>query len=341
MSSSLPNTTSSRLPFVDQLKGFAIFLVVLGHVYNLSLKPEFSLVPTFISVIHMPVFMFIAGYMFYRKDDAFSWTGYFQEMKRKFRRVFVPFISFVLLVCFYRDWNIVDVMMNNMKYGYWFIYTLFMLYLVYYPFLYVRMGKMTEIVTYIVGSSLGLLVVKYLQMGGVVSLFSLTQFAQYSFPFLLGMWLRKHREVMGYLETSNRVYTFLLVVFSICYYGYIHIEYGTLTASLQSFAFHFVMTGVSGLLFWIGFKNLALSHQLGSCLGWLGKNSLSIYLIHYFFLPSLEKYNTYTDAADSILLFLIAVVMAVFVLSLTSLISIVVAQSAFLSRYLLGVYKKQ
>jgi len=157
----------SRLMFVDQLKGFAIVLVVIGHIYNFSLLPAFSHVPTFISMIHMPIFMFIAGYMFHKKGNTLNIVSYFHSMSKKFRRICVPFISFTVIACILRNWNYCDLLMNEMKYGYWFLFTLFLFYLFYYPFLYFsKLPKFIELLVYTVFSILLILFCKYVLLGG-------------------------------------------------------------------------------------------------------------------------------------------------------------------------------
>lgn len=250
------NHSMERLVFVDQLKGFAIFLVIIGHVYNFSLVPSFSYVPTFISMIHMPVFMFIAGYMFHRKDDSLKVIAYFYSMCRKFQRIMFPFISFTIIVCVLRDWNYCDLLMNEMKYGYWFLLTLFMFYLVYYPFLYLSMlSKYIELLVYLILSVLLILLCKYIFSGGVKSLLSLDLFAQYSFPFLIGMWLNKYRIELKILqnERKNILYTILITLFLIAFYLFVQVEYGSFIATVQSFGLRFVMIGISGFICWIFF----------------------------------------------------------------------------------------
>lgn len=43
------------------MKGFAIFLVVLGHVYMFSYDRSESVLPSIIGSFHMPLFMFLSG----------------------------------------------------------------------------------------------------------------------------------------------------------------------------------------------------------------------------------------------------------------------------------------
>ena len=333
------NHSMGRLVFVDQLKGVAIFLVIIGHVYNFSLVPSFSYVPTFISMIHMPVFMFIAGYMFHRKDDSLKVIAYFYSMCRKFQRIMLPFISFTIIVCVLRDWNYCDLLMNEMKYGYWFLLTLFMFYLVYYPFLYLSMlSKYIELLVYLILSVLLILLCKYIFSGGVKSLLSLDLFAQYSFPFLIGMWLNKYRIELKILqnERKNILYTILITLFLIAFYLFVQIEYGSFFGTVQSFGLRFVMIGISGLICWIFFSNINLTNKLGSCLSWLGMNSLPIYVLHYFFLPDSAFFVGCVDSIDGVILLSISVLISLLTLSLTVISYKVLSYSALLQRFLFG-----
>lgn len=62
-----------RLDYVDSLKGFAILLVVMGHVIAWFFKSYMDILPMqpspmrlwhIIYSFHMPLFMFISGYLF-------------------------------------------------------------------------------------------------------------------------------------------------------------------------------------------------------------------------------------------------------------------------------------
>ena len=76
-----------RLGYIDCLKGFAIFLVVLGHVvqnYNLMDSWIFRIIYSF----HMPLFMFMSGYVCFRKYD---WT----IIKKRGIQLLIPFFSYI------------------------------------------------------------------------------------------------------------------------------------------------------------------------------------------------------------------------------------------------------
>ncbi len=81
-----------RIEWLDDLKGFAIFLIVLGHVLatfanmTKALPHEVSNVFfKFIYSFHVPLFFIIAGITFTAKDDFLSF------LKKKFFRLMLPY----------------------------------------------------------------------------------------------------------------------------------------------------------------------------------------------------------------------------------------------------------
>lgn len=54
---------TQRIDYVDRMKGLAIFLVVMGHVYYFAFDRSASLVFRLISSFHMPLFMFLSGFV--------------------------------------------------------------------------------------------------------------------------------------------------------------------------------------------------------------------------------------------------------------------------------------
>lgn len=52
-----------RIVYLDRLKGFAILLMVLAQVYLFPLQMGDSLVFRMIGSFHMPLFMFISGFV--------------------------------------------------------------------------------------------------------------------------------------------------------------------------------------------------------------------------------------------------------------------------------------
>ena len=55
-----------RLQYVDFLKGFAILCVVVGHIA--AFNPKCDLLIDFVYSFHMPLFFFISGFLFHKKN---------------------------------------------------------------------------------------------------------------------------------------------------------------------------------------------------------------------------------------------------------------------------------
>lgn len=52
-----------RLNYIDRLKGFAILTVVAGHVYLFGMDHSESIWQDVIGSFHMPLFMYMSGYL--------------------------------------------------------------------------------------------------------------------------------------------------------------------------------------------------------------------------------------------------------------------------------------
>ena len=48
---------NNRIDYIDRMKGFAIFLVVMGHVLGFSFRQPDDVAGRWISSFHMPLFM--------------------------------------------------------------------------------------------------------------------------------------------------------------------------------------------------------------------------------------------------------------------------------------------
>ena len=67
---------SQRFEWVDKLKGIAIVLVVLGHAISGSGVFDQDVIPVIWDVVykvinsfHMPLFFFLSGFLYNRKND--------------------------------------------------------------------------------------------------------------------------------------------------------------------------------------------------------------------------------------------------------------------------------
>ena len=81
--------TVGRINRFDNLKGFAILLIVFGHLCFIYDKNNLVyLLRNFVYLVHLPIFFFVSGY--------FSKIGPNEPIKA-FKRLLVPYILFTII----------------------------------------------------------------------------------------------------------------------------------------------------------------------------------------------------------------------------------------------------
>ena len=121
-------TTRNR--FCDNIRGYAILLVVIGHSIQCQIK-DFDANPIFemIYSFHMPLFMFISGYVNCVPGQDKQYNGAW--LKRRFQSLVIPFLVWIALpYLFTRNWadfpKYVLHVIQSPDYGYWFLWVLFL-----------------------------------------------------------------------------------------------------------------------------------------------------------------------------------------------------------------------
>lgn len=121
--------TQKHLHFIDAAKGFAIIAVVTGHCLQEYLRHTHFLIQL-IQSFHIPLFMFISGYLGYKITD-------WKQLKKKVVRLLIPFSSYALIIsciAIAQDHTIsafchtfVDILLFPDK-GLWFLWALFFIF---------------------------------------------------------------------------------------------------------------------------------------------------------------------------------------------------------------------
>lgn len=117
-----------RLHYIDQLKGFAILLVVVGHVIEWCFnETSTSLLYRIIYSFHMPLFAFMSGFVFRGESN-------FMESLKKFgkqtERLMLPFLVVGLIYSYsVLHLNYEAFFQHLYKQGYWYLLFLLQCYL--------------------------------------------------------------------------------------------------------------------------------------------------------------------------------------------------------------------
>lgn len=110
-----------RLLYLDNLKGFLILLVVLGHcIQTTNADYDHDIVFRYIYAFHMPLFMFVSGWVSYKA--VMEW----KMVKRRFVQLIVPFAAWAVLgACIHNDWAGLYSVLLHPDNGLWFLWALF------------------------------------------------------------------------------------------------------------------------------------------------------------------------------------------------------------------------
>lgn len=86
--------SSERIMWIDALRGFAILLVVVGHILLMRYWPDGDLVKKYIYSFHMPLFMLISGFFAKKTLKFISFRAMGDYLKRKAFQLMMPFCVF-------------------------------------------------------------------------------------------------------------------------------------------------------------------------------------------------------------------------------------------------------
>lgn len=299
-----------RNQYFDIIKGFTIFLVVLGHVIQ-SFMPNYEKNSLFLFIysFHMPLFITIAGYFFLHSVDKVDSITF---IKNKFQRLMLPSLSMGAINCCivfcgkllnHKEINIAF-FLDLLFTGLWFLSTLFIL--------------------SVIGCFLRKILKNYMYWGWIIITIVLyfipniylSHELKYLTPFFVGaIALSRY----NWEEISNKVLLLSVVPF------FILLSQFTFPMSLYEMQDDFftinhlyiylyrMFIGVLGCLFSMFVCKLIRGNIcLGKCAMFLGTISLPIYAIHQKFLD----WNLFVHISVANMFLIVSITFIVIVLSI-------------------------
>lgn len=257
--------------FLDILKGFAILLMVIGHVITWLYNPSVSSTPfknhiwwNVIYSFHMPLLFFVSGYLF-PKSDRINWRSALTGIKKRMISLLIPFVFGGILYHIFRgsEWTV-----------FWFLLALFNFTIINTFWEVVRTrGKyqiLADIVFYLIFYAMMVFVPK-----GITNVLELRPV--HYLVFCLGIIIRRYR-YEKFLDNRH--------VFSVSFLLFVIINY--LTINGIKIPQSFILTSVTGIATsWYLFKRLDVQSLLYRFLKCLGYYSLELYISHGFFVIKL------------------------------------------------------
>ena len=290
--------TKERLHYFDMLKGIAIFMVVMGHVITFCIREiDRAAIFKFIGEIHMPLFFFISGW--------FSWNAVRSpNLTRRALQLLVPMAVCSTLWIWYfphsglespLDSTFCGLWTSDWKNGYWFTLVLFEITAVYaalHPVLLRCRTFASEALVWAIAFAAVFLLDNVTAGTLFNAVASIPLVSAFFCVFAFGASAARHRESFLRLVRNEAVFTAAILVGALtlymkCWYW----EFPFMDLRLAHIAVGVTLhvclaiVGVGVVRPW-GLKAYEADKPglFAAMWSYVGSKSLSIYLLHYFFL---------------------------------------------------------
>lgn len=299
---------SSRIEYIDRLKGLAILAVVMGHIIYFVFHLSEDLIWGYIYSFHVPLFIFLSGYVI-------STPPHMLKLIKRMIALLMPAITIGGFLCYVTGHSLLYFVTDDMKLGYWYLFVLAFFYLLLIPFLVnSKCEKVVLRVLIDVGLALGIWIIlfllsRYVLSKNITNILSLNSCYNLWPFFILGYLFRKW-DITKEIMRRNWI-------FSVSLLGYVSIKL-SLDNGLKMHFIPLIMSfcAIISLICLFGWReneHTVLDKQLGL----IGRNTLDIYIYHYFLLqiislPLLGKWISSTENyfIEGILLILLSLSIA-------------------------------
>ena len=343
--------SGQRVDYIDALKGFLILSVVMCHVagFCIGIQDNHSSFLPILFEFRNPPFFFISGMFAYKIDAVWNRSYCYNIVKRKFISIAWPSILLLAALLYvHPSYNGHTFLHDNLKdlWFHWFTLSLFVFFVFY---------SITELLL----SSLSNQIFKsifLLSYGMIFYILFSVQSIYYNLPltdsiklllgmdywgffffFILGVLARKHYNRFVKLINNNLFIAICIFIFFI---------FNLFSQPLQNNHFNLfrIITYVTGIiLVFTFFKTYPPKGILNKIMTFVGKRTLDIYLIHYFFLPLALYENTsiFRDTPMPILEFAVTFFISITIIAISLLVSCIIRLSPISAYIILGSKNKK
>lgn len=269
---------SHRMQWLDAMRGMAMLMVIYTHqVLGSDLQSKCITVDAF-ALLMLPMFFFISGYL-----STGTKTNFWIKGRKLAVRLLLPTVAVYLIhAALYR--HSID-LMDQMKGGYWFLPTLFVMELLGYSCfklignLSLRYKVLVLILIILVNKVFMSVAFRYgILSGAYAKAWQINLFCQFLTPFLMGAIVKYTESLISKSGAPSKyLLAFLITIFIImCYLPFSMV--GFIMPALGTWAIFILMKQ---------YRNAFSSKtRIGRFLIFCGCNSLGLYLLHYFVLQS-------------------------------------------------------
>lgn len=318
-----------RIGYIDALRGFTMLLVVCVHTTTFS-KIDIYPYPEFFGLFRMPLFFFISGFILYKKEFIWNLSNTVKFLSRKFLVQIIPTAIFLSLFLFTIPFETINGKLN----GYWFTVTLFEYFLVYgLCNLLIRKQFVTNILLLVF--ALFLFIFSYNSWCHnnfpLINNYLLCNFEYFIF-FIIGTITKKYFEwICKYVFNNNIIMLFVIALTFIGPILYLNNYFVKLEVKLA-----LSILGIFSIFYFFMKNGLYMDNsRVGKTLQFIGRRTLDIYLLHYFFVNnSISWVNNFNFSPT--IIFVISILTSLVIIGICLLISKFLRTNPLLGKILFG-----
>lgn len=298
-----------RLDYIDEMKGFAILLVVICHIYlPYSIEGAMHPIASMIYSFHMSFFFFLSGYV-NNKVNAIETKGYKNFITKRISSLVVPFLfwSFIAPI-FIKDFipNNINTFLEPFNIfpnrHYWFLPVLFifmMLYLIRY-YIIKRLPRLElpfDILSIVLWCICGVIFLQY----------HLIVYGIYWFSFLFGNAISKSTNLRKFIIRKS-TWGISAIILCIAWKFYPLVANGIMWKSFINLLLSFICALTGSITLYNFFIKANINRYIKKYLQEMGKYSLVIYLVPIvLFLQGFQFPETYPTMVTNLLILMIGV----------------------------------
>lgn len=333
---------NKRIEYIDAMRGLAMMMVVIFHCQEFCFIHKNILDTIINSAIQIPLFFMVSGFF---ASNLRNMTVS-NALLKKFMRLIIPTALMLGLYCWSFHLSYVAALFKYMKDGYWFTYVLFGFIAIYLLTdkaitLLTSSEKTKAIIHILVGICIPyfvLLTAKYSHENGIGGLLSLKEYFNY-FYFVLGAILYANKKVTLKHLNSNAFLGGAISLYIIT--TIVEVHYGTEHLHLFAGIYILLRSAIPLLLIWTLFDRytwLSTSARIGRFLTLVGRRSIDVYFIHYYFLSAVPLWGEYFATINAPFIeYMCAIALSIPIIFASLGLGYVIRLSNLTSRLLLGV----
>lgn len=338
-----------RFEYIDAMRGFTMLLVVYGHVNLFSYHVDWGMYAKALGTFRIPLFFFISGFVLYKVSRIWNTSTLMDFLKGKFMVQIIPTLFFFVLYTkmFTGGGSFFEKLCDPYKSGYWFTISLLEFFVIYGVTSWMAQKlkiKDTWLFALVIPTICFVVFYSRYIPEKISGLLQTTHLGNFVF-FYFGILVRKYFQL--FLDITNKGIWMSLII-GIWFFNVLFIDDNTLGGCP-----HFVglllrvVNGILGLTLCFCFfrryeQTFTRETRIGRWLQYLGRRTLDVYLLHYFFLPRhLDMVGDFfVKNPNPTLELFCTLAISVMVVSLCLITSSVMRLSTWMSRYLFGVKPK-